>query len=60
MDAIRADDSVGLRARAVGKGERDLAGTLIEPDQFLIEMNDFFRNHGGERARAESARCMHR
>ena len=48
--SISADHGIGLGASTVGKGERDLAGTLIEPGQFLIEMNCLFRDDRGERA----------
>ena len=48
MNAVRADHSVRLRARSVGKRERDLSCALFQSHQFLVEMDDFLRHHRGE------------
>ena len=48
---------VGLRARSVGKHERDLRGALFQAYQFFIEVNDFLGHDGGERV--VQIRAMH-
>ena len=40
MNAIRADHGVRVRARSVCKCECDLPRILLQPHEFLVEMDD--------------------
>jgi len=59
MNSIRANHCVSLRARAVGKCQRDLSRALLQPSQFLVEMDDFLGTTAA-RASCKSARCIQR
>src|SRR5262245_51359270 len=44
MNAICAHDSVGVRARSIGKRKRDVAlWPLIKSNQLFVQMDDFGR-----------------
>ncbi len=49
VDAVGADHRIGARARAVGEGEIDLAGGVVDSGELLAEMDAVGGNGRGER-----------
>ena len=49
MDAVGADDGIGLRFRSIRKREHHLAANLVQTDELLVQMNDLWRQHGIKR-----------